>query len=409
MKEVYAVIGAGYGDEGKGLLTDYLSSLGKKSLVIRFNGGAQAGHTVVSPDGHRHVFGHFGANSFLPLSKSVLSRFFVVNPLLFKKEYAALHSMGIVPQISCHSKAYVSTPYDMILNQLIEKKRGSARHGSCGVGFGQTIERHEVSNIKLYFEDLFLKTELIIGKIKEVQKDFLKEITKLDLRDLLNDDDLIHFLSQDFIQRFLNDCKDMTNVMSLVQDELSSEDLKDSDLQIVFEGAQGLMLDQHYGVFPHVTRSNTGLKNIVQIIENKDINLHVYYVSRSYVTRHGAGPLKNELSSKPYEGVVDKTNIDNMYQGSLRFAYLDVDVLKSAIEHDVKHIDGMNQSHFDINMAFSCMDQSDEMKFYKNDSLLNLPSKDFAKMLVKEFDFAKNILFSYSESRLLFKNKEDLN
>jgi adenylosuccinate synthase len=79
----FAVIGAFFGDEGKGLMTDYLANkLGKNTLVIRYNGGAQAGHTVATTCGRRHVFKHFGSGCFLE-APSYLSEFFICNPILF--------------------------------------------------------------------------------------------------------------------------------------------------------------------------------------------------------------------------------------------------------------------------------------------------------------------------------------
>ncbi len=75
-----AVIGANFGDEGKGLITDYLAQTGG-DVVVRFNGGAQAGHTVVTPEGRRHVFSHFGSGSFAELP-TFFSQHTIVNPIL---------------------------------------------------------------------------------------------------------------------------------------------------------------------------------------------------------------------------------------------------------------------------------------------------------------------------------------
>lgn len=91
--KIKVVIGSGFGDEGKGLMTDYFCSSFPRDesvLNVRFNGGAQAGHTVVTPYGLRHVFGHFGAGSFLPNVVTYLSSEFLVNPILFRKEYGKL-------------------------------------------------------------------------------------------------------------------------------------------------------------------------------------------------------------------------------------------------------------------------------------------------------------------------------
>lgn len=80
MGSAIAVIGAGFGDEGKGLMTDYCCQRPKYTTVVRFNGGAQAGHTVVTPDGRRHVFSHFGSGT-LRGAATFLSRFFICNPI----------------------------------------------------------------------------------------------------------------------------------------------------------------------------------------------------------------------------------------------------------------------------------------------------------------------------------------
>ena len=89
MKHAFAVIGANFGDEGKGLMTDYFCSQNKKSLNIRFNGGAQAGHTVVTPDGKRHVFSHIGSGTFSG-ADTYLSEFFTLNPIMFMKEHSII-------------------------------------------------------------------------------------------------------------------------------------------------------------------------------------------------------------------------------------------------------------------------------------------------------------------------------
>jgi adenylosuccinate synthase len=143
MKKIDVVIGAGYGDEGKGLMTDYLTGQQEKpsdTVVVRFNGGAQAGHTVQN-DKCRHVFKHYSSGT-LHGATTCLSRFFVVNPLLWAEEYEALYRKSVWQRslkgqrLLIDARAHVSTPYDMLYNQIIELSRGAARHGSCGVGFG---------------------------------------------------------------------------------------------------------------------------------------------------------------------------------------------------------------------------------------------------------------------------------
>lgn len=135
MRDISVVIGANYGDEGKGLVTDFLSN--SETLVVRFNGGAQAGHTVVTPEGQRHVFHHIGSGA-LRGAATLLSRFFIVNPFIFLKE---VKELGFEPTVSIDPRASVTTPYDMLLNQAVERKRGEERHGSCGLGINETVTR----------------------------------------------------------------------------------------------------------------------------------------------------------------------------------------------------------------------------------------------------------------------------
>jgi adenylosuccinate synthase len=126
---------------------------------------------------------------------------------------------------------------------------------------------------------------------------------------------------------------------------------------IIFEGAQGLLLDQTQGAFPYVTRSNTGLQNVLDVATEADVGaLDVIYVTRAYLTRHGAGPLANELPGRPYEGVVDITNQPNEYQGALRFADLDLDKLALAIGTDLAEAFG-TRIHISARTAVTCLDQ----------------------------------------------------
>ena len=138
MKNAKIVIGANFGDEGKGLTTDYLSMGGNDPIVVRFNGGAQAGHTVQTIDNKAHVFHHVGSGSFLDIP-TFLSKFFIVNPTAFVLELEELEALSMKPRLYLDIRAPLTTPYDMIINWAIETKRGNSRHGSCGFGIDQTM------------------------------------------------------------------------------------------------------------------------------------------------------------------------------------------------------------------------------------------------------------------------------
>ena len=144
MKSAKVVIGANYGDEGKGMVTDWLCSRSSiKPLVVRFNGGAQAGHTVITPEGQRHVFGHIGSGSFLGCPTH-LSRFFISNPILLLSE---LNEFGRNIEISVDPESIVTTPYDMVINQIALLNEGV--NTSCGVGINETVTRSDTINLQI--------------------------------------------------------------------------------------------------------------------------------------------------------------------------------------------------------------------------------------------------------------------
>src|SRR5581483_6122621 len=155
MNKAIAVVGANFGDCGKGLVTDFLCARENATLVVRYNGGSQAGHTVLTPEGYRHVFSHFGSGTFLNVP-TFLSHFVVVNPVLFHREFIDFEMLGSGAKVCVYAdlNCRVTTPVDMLINQALEDRRGHGRHGSCGVGFNETIERSMNPMYDLRFRDL---------------------------------------------------------------------------------------------------------------------------------------------------------------------------------------------------------------------------------------------------------------
>jgi len=275
------VIGANFGDEGKGLVTDWLCATQGADVVVRFNGGAQAGHTVVAPGGARHIFSHFGSGSFYGVP-TFLSQFFVCNPIMFYKELDTLRETGIdIPKVFAHPQCLVTTFADMVFNQMREHRRGNKRHGSVGLGVHETMVRSEAPHLKITMADLWNGVNLepvlqeICGKYS-----YYRTGQGFDKADL-------------YIEKFIKGCEQFANDIH----PLGIGQCKDP----IFEGAQGLLLDQHNtDYFPHVTHSSTGMDNVRTLCAQSGISeIDAYYVSRSYLTRHGAGPLPGEATSAP--------------------------------------------------------------------------------------------------------------
>lgn len=295
-----AVIGASFGDEGKGLVTDYLCATQGAGMVVRFNGGAQAGHTVVTPEGKRHVFSHFGSGT-LAGTPTFLSQFFICNPIAFFNEFRELSALGVKPIVYAHPDCLITTFADIMINQALENSRGDKRHGSVGLGINETIERSGVPELKITMGDLWNRISTLQGRMGEICEKYAAYRTGKPISE------------PKMIEAFIEGCWAFAEHVH----PLGIAQCKDP----VFEGAQGLLLDQNNTeFFPHLTRSNTGLKNVKALCAQAKIDgIDPYYISRTYLTRHGAGPLPGEDADLSY---ADETNFDHPYQGKLRFAPL---------------------------------------------------------------------------------------
>lgn len=327
------IIGAGYGDEGKGLMTDYICSKSSNPIVIRFNGGAQAGHTVVTPDGDRHVFSHFGSGTFLG-APTYLGPKFIVNPSLWQHEAEDLSIFRKDQALSCHPRCPLTTPYDCLLNHEIEKWRERyqvSRHGSCGKGIHETVVRCD-SIFGTYIKDLknldSLNTKLDFIRFIWVPERLrqLHQEMSIRINEIINDEGIkaqFQWLCKHFFDR---------NIIRSPEAEFRLERYE----HLVFEGAQGLMLDQDHQFYPYVTHSKTGLTNVIHLLRSARITeVEIIYVTRAYTTRHGPGPFPQVQEDLMY---YDNTNTINEWQGSLRFGVLNPHTLNEAIQNDLKQL-----------------------------------------------------------------------
>lgn len=312
MPDVKFVIGANYGDEGKGLVSAHLAAnaqeRGESCLTVLYNGGAQRGHTV-EYEGFRHVFHHLAAGTAFD-SDTFFHEDFLINPMTFVQEYGRIFANCYI-STGCR----VVTPFDMMANQLIEQGR-DVRHGSCGMGIFETIKRYQNSvqtKYKYGFLNVAGDAELY-DYISEVQIYYeskgirFDNIPGLDIRGLK--------------EHWIKDFNAMRNATRPMHDRDIVDFFNKYDT-VIFEGGQGLALDmENIADFPHLTPSNTGCKKMIPFIVGtlgEDTPIELYYVTRSYLTRHGNGPMPNGyLDHNMIEQ--DMTNHPNPWQGTLRLA-----------------------------------------------------------------------------------------
>lgn len=324
--KTYAVIGRGFGDEGKGLAVDYLASQKGKTLVVRHNGGAQSGHTVEIP-GKRFVFHELSSGSFRGAHTLWAKTFY---PDLYKliEEYQAFEACIKDCQgersikIFADVRAQITIVDDVFINMALETKRGENRHGSCGMGINEADLRSR-AGYGISVSDIFsLSEEEIQDKWKRIRKEYIpKRLLELKLTlsemgeygQMLADEDVLKNAIREMVKAKAY-ISPVTDMVSFIQDYD----------RIVFEAGQGLLLDANCTEsMPHVTASRTGLMNPMAICEEMGISLdEVLYVTRSYLTRHGAGPLKYPCNKEILGEICeDQTNLWNHWQGSVRYGF----------------------------------------------------------------------------------------
>ena len=412
MQEIKVIVGASYGDEGKGLATDYFGakaaaqtaghSAGKKAVSqvpllsaaerpsagiinVLTNGGPQRGHTVELKNGRRHVFKHFGAATFRGAA-SYFDRQFLINPMEFMREYDVLDEDQTPPRAYMHPDCRFTTPWDMIANQFSQEKRGL--HSSCGFGIWETVLRYQrgwgipfQSFVNMRREDRItylrkIRDVYFAKRIREMEGigneaaagtgapegSVLKEsagtqITQFTRKETAGINVTLqeitglpdYFLSDDLLFHFDEDCESMRVLCPMLPETF----LKRFQT-ILFENAQGLLLDGNArDEEAFTTPSTTGIGRVVQTVENvfEKADVEVCYVTRSYLTRHGDGSMEHEIAPAELKmqlpGIcADLTNVENCFQGRLRYGKMDADLLTARVLTDFAHCSGAVRNRF---------------------------------------------------------------
>ena len=315
-----AVIGKNFGDEGKGYTCSRLASSLKKSLIIKHNGGGQAGHTVEDPKGKwRFIHHQIGAGAEYHVPTLFADSFMPDLFQLGKEVKDFMELLGFQPILYSEKNARITTIDDVLLNMGAELARGKNRHGSCGMGIEECVQRN-AAGYGITVEELatWSKQELL-DRLKNIRKEYTGRRAKIlgiypsnPYYEMLNNETVL--------ENFVIEVKENVNLLTLVDaDRKWLEECQN----LIFETGQGLLLDQDYEAYaPHLTSSKTGIYNSAIFLEKRGLTLdEAIYVTRPYVTRHGNGPLPCEVDPSELPGVgEDLTNQPNEWQGTLRYA-----------------------------------------------------------------------------------------
>lgn len=346
------VAGLGFGDEGKGSITDYLCRKYESKLVVRYNGGAQAAHNVVLADGRHHCFSQWGSGTFAG-AKTYLSRYMLVNPTFMLPEGEHLVSLGVTDafeRMFIDYNALVTTPFHVSLNRFRETSRRASstlEFGTCGMGIGETVDRAtRYPEWAIRMRD-FSDLKVLTGKLEMLRTEVRREVYDLtrtwsENKGLDLDYDILE--DPDTVDRFISTTQELLKRGVTVVKPLDRGFAEDT---IVFEGAQGVLLDEEWGFHPHTTWSNCTFDNALKIVKQfagtKGAKVTRLGVTRSYHTRHGAGPLPSERD----DGLEIKDhNTKGEWQGSFRLGYFDF-VMARYARFIIEGLDGIAINHLD--------------------------------------------------------------
>ncbi|MGH3223529.1 MAG: adenylosuccinate synthetase [Streptosporangiaceae bacterium] len=357
------VVDLGYGDAGKGTVVDWLCSPlaggsggsggsgrsggsggsggsgrsgrsgglggGPVHTVVRFNGGAQAGHNVVTADGRHHTFAQFGSGTFWPGVRTYLSRFMLVDPLALAAEAAHLAAVGVpdaIGRLAVDADALLTTPYHRAANRARELARGRDRHGSCGMGIGETASYALPASRDAPRVGDCAAPRVLAGKLGRLRDRLSDELGPLDAPPV-----------PDLCEAY----RAFAAAVEVVGSGYLPRVLRRG--RVVFEGAQGVLLDEWRGFHPYTTWSTTTFANAETLLAEAGATGLRLGVVRSYLTRHGPGPFVTE---DPALELPEPHNRSGHWQGAFRLGHFDAVALRYAVSA-AGGVDALAVTHLD--------------------------------------------------------------
>ena len=356
-RQVWIVFDLGFGDAGKGATVDFLARECGADLVVRYHGGAQAGHNVVTADGRHHTFSQFGAGSFVPGTRTLLGPDFVLHPGGMLLEARRLRELGVsdaLARTSLDERALVITPFQQAAARLRELQRYDQPHGTCGVGLGETVRDALAGQLDLVRARDLADADRLRHKLRSQRARHLARWEQArpggtgsdrpadDRRaaaelDLLRDAGAV----ERAVDVFLRVARQLE-----IHERRRTRDYLESAGHIIFEGAQGVLLDQDLGFHPHTTWSDCTPRGALRLLDGLPARIVRLGVLRSYMVRHGPGPFPTH-DPRWDAALPEPHNDDHGWQGAFRRGPLDCVLLRYALQAS-GGADGL---------ALNCLDQ----------------------------------------------------
>jgi adenylosuccinate synthase len=280
------LVGAQWGDEGKGKVTDLLG--GQVDYVVRYSGGNNAGHTVVTPDGQRYALHLMPSGVLSPNAVTVLGNGVVIDPKVLLAEMDGLTERGVdVSRLLVSGDAHLIMPHHRALDRVVERYLGPARIGTTGRGIGPAYG-DKVARTGIRVQDL-LDPGILRQKLELVLREKNQILAKVYNRKAID----VSAVVEEYLTCAGRIRPHIADTRAVLWDALDRGDT------VLMEGAQATMLDLDHGTYPFVTSSNptSGGACVGTGIPPTRIS-QVIGVTKAYTTRVGSGPFPTELSDR---------------------------------------------------------------------------------------------------------------
>jgi adenylosuccinate synthase len=352
-----SVLGLGFGDCGKGHFVNALTRKWGAHTVVRFCGGAQAGHHVATSEGLHHTFSQFGAGTLVAGTRTLLLDPMIVHPTGLLVEAEALGKIGAgdaLSRLKIDGRCRLTTPFHQAAGRLREWLRGDHAHGTCGVGVGETV-RHALEHPgqELRYQDLISGSGspamAAVDKLQSIRETLFTELrsrfpasnhqeVEMELR---------VFEDENLAGRWLNLVRALVRQCPPASEDEIADLLRQPGC-VLFEGAQGVLLDEWRGFHPHTTWSSTTADALDEAVAGFHLPSPIehYGVLRTYPTRHGIGPFPTGDESLA-NLLPEPDNLSEGWQGRFRRGHPDAVMLRYAIEA-AGDLSGLLVSHLDV-------------------------------------------------------------
>ncbi len=332
MSNKLVILGAQWGDEGKGKIVDLLSE--HFDVSVRYQGGSNAGHTVVI-NGVKYVMHLLPTGILHPHNVGVIAQGMVVDLKALKEEIEDIESKGnrILHKLYISDRAHVVMPYHKLLDKLLERKNGiGTTLRGIGPAYMFKFMRKGIRMVDLFDQKVFeKKMEENIEFVKDIAEKVFGEKFEIDTR----------YIEEEVVRPF-----------EFFKDRVidTAKWLRENTKSVIFEGAQGTLLDIDMGTYPYVTSSNSsalGLANGTGFSPKYFKDAKIYGVAKAYLTRVGGGPFPTELHGEEAEKLRERGGEYGATTGRpRRVGWLDLVALKHAV--DVNALDGIILTKLDV-------------------------------------------------------------